>query len=742
MSHAFSNYLKEQGIRHEVTVAYSPEQNGVAERMNRTLCEAARAMLSHAHLEKEYWAEAIATAAYVRNRLPTSSLQGDITPYEKWYGRKPDISHLRVFGCTAYAHIPDQRRQKLDVKTEKLRFVGYSIASKAYKLFNVQTRKMVIRRDVVFNETDFECETTNTRQVSTKVEVDLEIQENVSTNNASTTQELSTRPTRVRHPPVRYGIDEFADKAADVRQTPSLHRACDIIEPQTIDQAKQSSEAKEWLSAAESEYKSLMDNNVWDLVPLPPGRTPIGCKWVFRAKPDANGMVERFKGRLVAKGYAQQPGVDYEETFAPVVRFTSIRALLAYALQRNMLIHQMDVETAFLNSTLDEEIYMNQPDGFIEPGQKHLVCKLKKSLYGLKQSPRCWNSVLNHYLQSLKFVRSDADMCVYIRNDDGVKTIVAVYVDDLIVLSDTEQAMTTVKQDLASRFKMKDLGKLHYCLGINIDQDKKTIKLHQQHYILQILKRFGMENSNPVSTPADVNVKLVKDDGISKPVEQKNYQAIIGSLLYLSIATRPDISQAVGVASKFCAAPTEAHLTAVKRILRYLKGSLDSKIVYHQTPNTDVVGYTDANWAGDLDDRRSTSGNVFLLAGGPISWTSKRQSVVAVSTAESEYIALFHCTQEALWLCKLMKGINQAEAVEPMKLYIDNQAAIKIASNFNGHGRIKHMDIKYHFTRDAIIHKHVHLVYCPTKDMVADIFTKSTPREKFVSMRNLMGIID
>lgn len=333
-------------------------------------------------------------------------------------------------------------------------------------------------------------------------------------------------------------------------------------------------------------------------------------------------------------------------------------------------------------------------------------------------------------------------MCVYTRDVQGVKTIVAVYVDDLIVLSDTEQAMATLKQDLASRFKMKDLGKLHYCLGINIEQDGKTIKLHQKHYILQMLKRFGMENANPVSTPADANVNLVKDDGVSKPVEAKYYQAIVGSLLYLSVATRPDISQAVGAASKFCAAPMEPHLTAAKRILRYLKGSLDSQIAYCQTASADIVGYTDANWAGDLDNRRSTSGNVFLLADGPISWTSKRQSVVAVSTAESEYIALFHCIQEALWLRKLFTDIHQTEMVEPMKINIDNQAAIKIASNSNGHGRIKHMDIKYHFTRDAVSNQQVCLAYCPTSDMIADILTKPTPRDKFVKMKNLMGVIN
>ncbi|XP_067928394.1 uncharacterized protein [Watersipora subatra] len=267
---------------------------------------------------------------------------------------------------------------------------------------------------------------------------------------------------------------------------------------------------------------------------------------------------------------------------------------------------------------------------------------------------------------------------VYVRDNDSVKTIIAVYVDDLI-MSDTEHEMNLAKQNLATRFKMKDLGKLHYCLGINIKQEEETLSLHTNHYMLQILKRFGMEDAKPMLTPADVNVRLVKDDGVSKPVQPESYQAMVGSFLYLTIATCPDISHAVGAVSKYCAAPTEARLTAAKGVLRYLKGSLDIRITYHRSSNNKVFGYSDANWAGDLDDRHSMSGNIFLLSGSPISWLSKRQSVVAVSIAESEYTSLFHGTKEAMWLNQLITDIGLSASAEPTKMMVDNQDAIKIA---------------------------------------------------------------
>ena len=299
-----------------------------------------------------------------------------------------------------------------------------------------------------------------------------------------------------------------------------------------------------------------------------------------------------------------------------MVRLSSIRALIAFAVQHDMLIHQMDVVvTAFLNGTLDEEI----PDGYSQPGKEHLVCRLKRSLYGLKQSPRCWNTAFTDYLESISLVQREADPCVFVGTVDTV-TVVAVYVDDLVLIAKTTNELQKVKDSLSSRFKMKDMGKIHYCLGISIEQDeeRKCLRMHQKQYIENMLEKYHLTDANTVSTPADLSVKLKKDDGFSKDVDSTLYQLMIGSLLYAANSTRPDIAQAVGVVSRYTSRPSQAHLTALKRILRYLKRTASLAIRYQKSDDGELIGYSDADWAGNADDCHSTSGNLFLLyvAGG------------------------------------------------------------------------------------------------------------------------------
>ena len=348
-----------------------------------------------------------------------------------------------------------------------------------------------------------------------------------------------------------------------------------------MDEALSGEHSDLWKQAADSEYDSLLKNETRDLVPLPSGRKPIGSRWVFKVKYGASGDVKQFKARLVAKGYTQKPGIDYEETFSPLVKFQSIRTLLGFAVQNDMLLHQMDVMTAFLNGTLEEDIYMEQPDCYVEQGKEDLVCKLRKSLYGLKQSPRCWNKAFTELMKSISFNQSTADPCIYVQDT----YIVAVYVDDLIIATKTPEEMQEVKQLQSSQFQMKDMGGLHYCLDTTIEQDttEKSIGLYQKQYLLKMLKRFKVEDAKPVPTPADPNVRLCKDDGVSKSVDSTTYQSMVGSLLYAAIATRPDIPHAVAVVSKYNSNPSEAHLTAVKRILRYLKGMLGITLKYRKS---------------------------------------------------------------------------------------------------------------------------------------------------------------
>ena len=380
------------------------------------------------------------------------------------------------------------------------------------------------------------------------------------------------------------------------------------------------------------------------------------------------------------KGY----GIDYDEIFTPVARLSSIRILLAFTVENKMNIHQMDVVSAFLNGELREEIFMQQPPGYVQSGKEELVCKLKKSIYGLKQSPRCWNEKFCEHMRSLGFKGSGADHCIFISENERKKLeIIAVYVDDLILIAETLEEIKHMKSCLSETFKIKDMGEIRYCLGVNFELVKNGINLSQKQYLLRLLEKYGLSEANTVSTPMDPNVKLVKDDKYSKSVDPILYQSMVGSLLHAARATCPDIAHAVSIVSKFNAEPSQAHLTAVKRIFRYLKGTLDVTLQY-KSIGEKPLGYSDANWAGDLDDRHSTTGNAFVMSGGAVSWLSHKQATVALSTAEAEYIALGSAVQEEMWLHQLLSDLR-CDMKMPMEILEDNQEAIAMAKNPVGH---------------------------------------------------------
>ena len=385
------------------------------------------------------------------------------------------MSHFRVFGCMAYAHVPDCEWRKLDTKSKKMRFVGYSLTSKGYHLFDEMNQKLYIRRDVEFNESDFgqiSAITTEpdpkSKEVKQNADTTAKDEEEVAETRRSETEEQQElqRSERIHKTPVRYGYDEYADTATHRVRHVAYH-VSEVDEPSTIQEANSSDHAAEWKVAMDAEYNSLIENKTWKLVELPPGRKAVGCKWVFKLKHDVDGRVKRFKACLVAKGYAQKYGIDYDEIFLPVVRFSSIRLLLAFAVQHNMLIYQIDVETAFLNGKLDEEIYMQQPEGYVKCGEEYLVCKLEKSLYRLGQSSRCWNKAFRGSVEKIGFTQASADPCVFIRKKDTL-TIIAAHVDDLMMLAENILEMQRLKDSLKLQFKIKDMGELHYYVGVCI----------------------------------------------------------------------------------------------------------------------------------------------------------------------------------------------------------------------------------------------------------------------------------
>ena len=425
VSTEFNNYLQSEGIRHEYTVPKTPEQNGVAERMNRTIMETVRSMLVDANLPHSFWAEAVSTAVYLRNRSPTIALQ-NMTPYEAWMKKKPKIKHLRVFGCDAYAHVAKDERKKLESKSRKCIFLGYGELVKGYRLYDPDRGRVIYSRDVLFNEKKYEVGRELTGEEK-KQYVELEYatdHEIICDNQDSDMSEAIVEPVarcsqRVRQPPDFYGVRVNVTNAQ-------------LEEPTTLEEAIAGPDKERWYEAMENEMKSLRENDVYELVELPKDRSPVGSKWVFKIKTAADGSVERYKARLVAQGFSQKFGTDYDETFCPVVRLESLRTLIAVAVQNGLKLHQIDVTTAFLNGKLEEEVFMRQPKGFIVEGQEHLVCRLKKSIYGLKQSPRCWNSVLDSQLKKMGFVQANSDPCIY-KASAGETFYMGVYVDDIVL---------------------------------------------------------------------------------------------------------------------------------------------------------------------------------------------------------------------------------------------------------------------------------------------------------------------
>ncbi len=513
----FDAFLAECGIQRQTSEPYSPQQNAVAERANRTIMECARSMILAQRLELEFWGEAVNMAVYIKNRCPTKALDSK-TPQEAWSGRKPDVSHLRVFGCKAFAHVPDEKRTKLESKSMPCVFFGYYEGTKAYCLMCIGgVPHLEKEENVVVHEVEGEEPLTfsqdtplNERrmegvQSESTPSFSLEEEFVVSNDNPSCEDVPRERPQRQR----REWLQDWWIATKEVERATVAF----LEEPQNIEEALTCENSKEWECAVREEYDSILTNNTWTLVPLPAGRKPISCKWVFKIKQGTNGEVERYKARLVARGFTQTYGVDYNKTFALVTKFTSIHCILALAALEDMEIHQMDVKIAFLNGELEEEIYMEQPQGIVHQGGEHLVCKLQKSLYGLKQSPRAWNQKLDAFLKSIEFMKSEADPRVYVAQVGDVKFFIVVYVDDLILVCNDQNKLLQIKEELNQKFEMKDLGELHFFLGMEVERyrEERLLRINQIKYLKEILKRFRMEECKPIGVPLDPKVKLKRN---------------------------------------------------------------------------------------------------------------------------------------------------------------------------------------------------------------------------------------
>jgi hypothetical protein len=733
--------------------------------MNRTLEERVRCLLSQSQLPNSFWGEALSTSVHVLNLTPCVPLQFDV-PDRVWTGKDVSYDHLRVFGCKAFVHIPKDERSKLDVKTRQCIFLGYGLDEFGYRLYDPVEKKLVRSRDVVFMEDQtihdiektekvvpqysdglIDLDSTSLTDLPAQVEHDVQNDyqgpgdTDVPLHDESHDQfpvpEIPPdvplrRSTRDRHPSTRYSVDEYV-------------LLTDGGEPECYAEAMEDEHKLEWVDAMQDEMKSLHDNHTFDLVKLPKGKRALMNRWIYRVKQEEHTSQPRYKVRLVVKGFRQRKGIDFDEIFSPVVKMSSIRVVLSLAASLDLEIEQMDVKTVFLHGDLEEEIYMEQPEGFRVKGKEDYVCRLKKSLYGLKQAPRQWYKKFESVMEEQGYRKTTSDHCVFVQKfPDGDFIILLLYVDDMLIVGMNSSRIDRLKKQLSQSFAMKDLGPAKQILGVRIQRSRKDKKLFisQEQYIEKVLERFNLNNAKMVSSPLATHFKLSTKQSPSTDEEKEDmeripYASAVGSLMYAMVCTRPDIAHAVGVVSRFLSDPGREHWNAVKWIMRYLRGT--SKLcLSFGSGKPMLVGYTDSDMAGDVDTRKSTSGYLITFSGGAVSWQSRLQKCIALSTTEAELIAATEACKELLWMKKFLQelGFKQQQYV----LFCDNQSTIHLAKNSSFHSRSKHIDVRYHWIRDTLNDKLLTLEKIHTDDNGSDMLTKALTREKLETCRSIAGM--
>lgn len=912
-SNEFLSYCRKEGIRVEFTNTATPQQNGVAERLNRTIEEAVTSMLAEANLPMSFWTYALSTYRHIHNRCPTSALPRNQTPFEAYKGRKPRIGHLRVFGCAAYVLVGRDKRKALQGHSVSGIFVGYPDNHVGWRVYVPKTGQVLTSRDVIFDEMrfpglstadtplplpletfdnlpdlDFDLDTSATPtathqtddfgfdepltplpdndddpktvgdklsavgddQVTVGVDPEPQARDDQVTVGADPEpqaraprqprplpppREPSQRirvPTRgpnadyydavrrqedkesplVREPPPPpppspypeepaeqplwevnvSAVDNHGEQEVDlvlnaqsdealllagrafVEQgidsegfgTICANMACVYkvgahdTNPRSYREAMAGENAAEWHKAMVEEMNSLKGNGTWRAVYLPAGRKAIGSRWVFKVKHLPDGAIERFKARVVAQGFSQRPGVDFDETFAPTARWAAVRTVLALAAMDDMHLESVDISSAFLHGVIDTELYMRFPDGFPEqvppdverkPGDGDPCARLEKGIYGLKQGANLWNKRLHQVLVKLGFTRITSDPCVYVYLRDNIRIIVPIHVDDMTLASKSRSAILKVIDELRKYFKLRHLGPTTGLLGVAVTRDraKRKLWIDQRAYAIDVLSRFNMLDSKAVATPLAPGVRLSKADSPQTPDEAEEMRSVpyiqaTGALLYLAMCTRPDIAYAVGVLCRFNASPGPKHWQAVKHLLRYVRGTLDYKIEYsadaaNSSPSP-FVAYADADHGGNPDNGRSTTGSILMVAGGTVSWMSKLQTLVALSTTEAEFVAASETGRELCWLRNFLADIGTPQSI-PLTLNLDNTSAILVSKQPEHMGRLKHLDRHWFWLRQAVYDGKIRPIYIPTEDMAADLLTKTLSRDLVDKLRRKMGIV-
>ncbi|GJT10602.1 putative ribonuclease H-like domain-containing protein [Tanacetum coccineum] len=820
VNQVMSKYYEGVGIFHQKSVPRTPQQNGVVERRNRTLVEAARTMLIFSKAPMFLWAEAVATACYTQNRSLIHTRHNK-TPYELVHDKKPDLTFLRVFGALCYPTNDSEDLGKFQAKADIGIFVGYAPSRKGYRIYNKRTRRLMETIHVTFDEmhqsmapvrmssgpepfimtpgqlksglapTDKELEmlfqpmfdehleqSRVNEPVPSATEINAHVvppgtslsttiaQDAPSTSASSSTsdihhpvqhQELAEEPTHedtpinhdVLHPShnldtgdpgsaqsssgnvnsaepnqVNYPPDHLRRWTKDhpldnIVGNPSrpvstrkqlasdalwccFHTELSKVKPKNF---KMAVIEDCWFQAMQDEIHEFDRLEVWELVPRPIYVMVIALKWIYKVKLDEYGDVLKNKARLVAKGYRQEEGIDFEESFAPVARIEAIRIFIANAATKNMIIYQMDVKTAFLNGDLQEEVFVSQPEGFEDQDNPTHVYRLKKALYGLKQAPRAWYDTLSKFLLANHFFKGAVDPTLFTRKTGKHILLVQIYVDDIIFASTDHNACNTFSKEMSSKFQMSMMGQMSFFLGLQVSQSPGILLPKQKIIALETLK----ENMEWISLTLSI------------------HQCRLSPCI-----------RGVCMCARYQAKPTKKHFEAIKRVFRYLKGTINMGLWYPKDNAMSLTAYADADHAGCQDSRRSTSGSAQFLGDRLVSWSSKKQRSTAISTTEAEYIAMSGCCAQILWMRSQLK--DYGFDFNKIPLYCDNKSAIALCCNNVQHSRSKHIDIRHHFIREQVENRVVELYFVETNYQLADILTKALPRERFEFLLPRLGM--
>jgi histone deacetylase 1/2 len=769
-----NSFCREKGIEMTFSTTQNPNQNAHAESRISVVCLTCRSMLFQAGLGKRYWPYAARYSVYIYNRIPHPSLPDDLTPIAAWRGEgaldhtDDDLRHVYTFGCTCYARVLDKNRDKLDQNAELCIFLGIDPKIRGFFLQRVKGGAIFTSRDVVFNENVFLRDLQGAKAEDFSKNFGLPSQPhparrfplgasapfpvelgNLQVNDAAIQQHAASQRDRAaayrqQHPqpppegpavrrsdrswtPSGANLRNIANEESNVALVQMLSASHGhherFVDPAHRGEMLNGPHRDEFIQAEHTELDALTRNKTWTMVDIPRNAKQIACRWVYTYKLNRDNEVERFKARLVAKGFLQVQGVNYEETFAAVAQMKSFRIIMAYAATQGWEMLQIDVNNAFLHSTLDYEVYMKFPPGYDGLAGKCLL--LKKSIYGLKQAGRDWFSSLRNELLRLGFTQLRSDHCVYVHHEKQV--IISTHVDDGAVFAVTRSAALEIIESLRGTFSLKPAEPLSRYLGMEIDRlPNGDYRLHQQPYLLRLLTRFGLEEANPAITPLPPSMHYSKSP-TGVPVDCP-YRSIIGSLLYAALGTRPDIAYAVNAMAQFSECPSDKHFAAVKRVLRYLSGTRSLGLVFSSRPGAKLfihlVIYCDADWAGDKDTKLSRSAYSVFANGTPVSWMSKKQTCHALSSCEAEIIAMCEAIKEAMWLRNFLSELK-IKYDDPIVLRVDNESAKALSLDPVNHSGSKHIDLKYKFILECVSTGFIKPVYVRTDQNIADIFTKS-----------------